>query len=201
MCKLPFFWTARDGLFSFQMGDQELARRAVWESVGEIRLMRTHRAFSQLAADNQFATLGLVLLGVLAQVNTACVHLVGERAETDGLPTTPAEPIGSSKKKGQLRASGGVAADDDTVDRGQVVSREEVARSGKLLETTEGPPAKRKTKGAGDVPPSQKKEQQNVVPKEDKATVGKEKSAKKKKNKGKKGKSGDEFDDLFSSLF
>ena len=49
------------------------------------RLIR-HRAFTQLAADNQYAPLGLLLLGVLADIHVAVKLVLGkdDEAATEG---------------------------------------------------------------------------------------------------------------------
>lgn len=153
------------------------------------------RAFSQLAADNQFATLGVVLLGALAQVRRACVCLVGEDPEAASavaaaaaatapppasalVPTTTTAATVAARNP---KAAGGA---DEAVDVGEVVSRDA------LVCATAGdrPPKKRKKPAAranpGD-PPAPDRKEVDVKP------------VKKKK----KAKGGDEFDNLFSSLF
>ncbi|KAH7041123.1 uncharacterized protein B0I36DRAFT_358321 [Microdochium trichocladiopsis] len=52
-------------------------RRAAW--IRDVLVPKCYIQFGQLTADNQFATLGVVLLGVLAQVDGACCALVGQR--------------------------------------------------------------------------------------------------------------------------
>ncbi|KAK8056595.1 hypothetical protein PG993_001822 [Apiospora rasikravindrae] len=56
--------------------------RALW--LRDILMPKCYLSFSQLASDNQFAPLGLVLTGALAQLYNACVRFVGEApTETD----------------------------------------------------------------------------------------------------------------------
>ncbi|KAI0406613.1 hypothetical protein F4802DRAFT_87515 [Xylaria palmicola] len=50
--------------------DVVVARHAVW--LRDILIPVCYLAFSQLTADNQFAPLGMVLMGILAQVQAAC---------------------------------------------------------------------------------------------------------------------------------
>ncbi|KAI1117115.1 hypothetical protein F5Y14DRAFT_18428 [Nemania sp. NC0429] len=50
--------------------DTNVARRATW--LRDVLVPKCYLAFSQLTADNQFAPLGVVLLGVLAQTQAAC---------------------------------------------------------------------------------------------------------------------------------
>ncbi|KAH6653898.1 hypothetical protein BKA67DRAFT_563530 [Truncatella angustata] len=164
--------------------------------------------FSQLAADNQFAVLGIVLLGVLASVHDACIQLVGEASSLvevalDELSTAIAEPAvvvevvqkDMAKKPSVKRA--GLAEND--VDFGQVVSREEVAAAAtaaqtpKIREADGEPSVKRKKKDVGKSTnkPIEEVASREEVPKKDKAA---------KEKKKKKKSQGDEFDDLFSSL-
>lgn len=105
-------------------------------------------AFSQLAADNQFATLGIVLLGVLASVRAACVRLVGEpplqAPEAEGPAgekkekSTPATAItaGAAMTAGGGRGGGLLPLPD----LGEVVSRKEVA----VAAAARGPVAKKR---------------------------------------------------------
>ncbi|KAK6950090.1 hypothetical protein Daesc_008416 [Daldinia eschscholtzii] len=101
-------------------------------------------------SDNQFATLGVVLLGVLAQVNTTCVRLVGEAtvaavAETSLGETgiaTPHEPISSTTPATRITQPGTqgpkgpscrLTMAEISIERGgSVIPRDEVARAEKL---------------------------------------------------------------------
>ncbi|KAI0155846.1 hypothetical protein BJ166DRAFT_531509 [Pestalotiopsis sp. NC0098] len=101
--------------------------RAVW--IRDHAAPRAYRAFSQLAADNQFAVLGLALLGVLATVRDVCVRLVGEgevhppvlvaAPETRNVDGAAAAVAGKTPTPAAVGAG--------SADLGQVVSREEVA--------------------------------------------------------------------------
>ncbi|ETS85742.1 hypothetical protein PFICI_03767 [Pestalotiopsis fici W106-1] len=119
--------------------------RAVW--------MRDHEvpgcyvAFSQLAADNQFAVLGLALLGILATVHDVCVRLVGEAPAVSKPAVSPSSlsvPVGrnltspgdaAAAKTGETKKSigggggggGGGVMTPAAMDLGQVVSRKDVA--------------------------------------------------------------------------
>lgn len=162
------------------------------------------RAFSQLAADNQFATLGVVLLGALAQVRRACVCLVGEGAEavtaTAPSPASASGPTATATSTTTATAAArattskspsGAGGMGEAVDVGEAVSRDALvgaAGHGR-------PPKKRKKTSAGDTPleagaglgdhPAPDRKEPDVKP------------AKKKK----KAKKGDEFDNLFSAIF
>ncbi|OTB20558.1 hypothetical protein K445DRAFT_313017 [Daldinia sp. EC12] len=121
------------------------------EWLRDVLVPKCYLAFSQLTADNQFATLGVVLLGVLAQVNATCVRLVGEAtvaavAETSSEETgiaTPRELASSattatrvaqpSTTQGPKGPSSRPVVSEMPGERGgSVVSRDEVARAEKL---------------------------------------------------------------------
>ncbi|KAK8089395.1 hypothetical protein PG997_004356 [Apiospora hydei] len=62
--------------------------RALW--LRDVLMPKCYLTFSQLAADNQFAPLGLVLTGALAQLYSACVRFVGEApTETEEVAARP----------------------------------------------------------------------------------------------------------------
>ncbi|KAK6208180.1 RNase MRP subunit [Pestalotiopsis sp. IQ-011] len=115
--------------------------RAVW--IRDHAAPRAYRAFSQLAADNQFAVLGLALLGVLATVRDVCVRLVGEGGVV--LPATlPAAPAPETRNVDAGAAAAGrtptpaaVRGGGGSADLGQVVSREEVAAALALSSSAE----------------------------------------------------------------
>lgn len=143
------------------------------------------RAFTQLAADNQYAPLGLVLLGVLAQI------------EAGISPMLPAEDITAAvqppnEPELSMHDTPSVVPDTDisnaeSRDFGVAISREEVLGSGQgsvLAEKEQETLWISKSKRCRDEVSHDKKEK--VKPKKDK--------------KKKKKRNGDEFDDLFSSL-
>ncbi|KAK8138934.1 hypothetical protein PG984_002314 [Apiospora sp. TS-2023a] len=126
--------------------------RALW--LRDVLVPKCYLTFSQLAADNQFAPLGLVLTGALAQAYKACVRLVGEApsereqiavrpkqavaSEEDASPASAAEKgkkaaskettIASSSSSAAKRQVSTVIGDDDV---GQVISRDSVRASAK----------------------------------------------------------------------
>lgn len=173
------------------------------------------RVFSQLAADNQFAVLGIVLMGVLASVHDACTQLVGEAEpqvateaaaaeKASAVPVVP-EPTATSitLEDKTSRKGFGAAVVEGAMDFGQVVSREEVAaafgaRGTDIHETNEEPPIKRKKKDMAE-PSATKVAIGNPRPLSKLATEKPGKSATEKKKRKKKSK-GDEFDSIFSSL-
>ncbi|KAI0857161.1 hypothetical protein F4860DRAFT_518156 [Xylaria cubensis] len=57
-----------------------ITSHAAW--LHDVLAPRCYLAFSQLAADNQFAALGVVLLGILAQVKAACDCVAPRSADT-----------------------------------------------------------------------------------------------------------------------
>jgi ribonuclease MRP protein subunit RMP1 len=170
-------------------------------------------AFSQLAADNQFATLGLVLMGVLAQVTFACVQLVGEQEIEESDPPPTVESTIVAKKEHQSSLSNV----DDGVDLGQAVSREELAQS-RICGPVDGPVTKRKkleggsstitTTTTGDGLPKVKSKKKGpeigalaTSTAADKGEKPAQEERKKKTKKKGKGKKGEEFGDLFSVLY
>ncbi|KAI1661721.1 hypothetical protein F4813DRAFT_345542 [Daldinia decipiens] len=194
-------------------GDAESKVRGHVEWLRDVLVPKCYLAFSQLTADNQFATLGVVLLSALAQVNAACVHLVGEAAEVSRDETsisTADEPPDSSAAVVRLKEPSGpgakepssrpVLADMSSERGGSVISRAEVARADKL---------RRKTVqvGSSDIPSNAKRCQDHgddvgaVKKQQDISSKAKTKESVKLAKKKKTKKGGDEFDDLFKSLF
>ncbi|KAI2469210.1 hypothetical protein F4781DRAFT_233328 [Annulohypoxylon bovei var. microspora] len=206
------------------------AERKVRDHVKWLRdllVPKCYIAFSQLTADNQFATLGVVLLGALAQVNAACIQLVGEVVVAAGEGDSSTllvhelassikavkESSSSTSKEPPLQGHNGTSK---TLSQqiGAVVSRDQVARAEKLRRKNILPEEGDQS-GSANVPDSARKnlnhncdttfiEKQHSTATKGKAkradnTATKEglKLAKKKKTK----KGGDEFDNLFKGLF
>ncbi|KAI0180438.1 hypothetical protein GGR52DRAFT_531311 [Hypoxylon sp. FL1284] len=126
--------------------EEKVRRHARW--LLDVLVPKCYLSFSQLTADNQFATLGVVLLGALAQVRAACAPLA---AVGDGLgfsataaatttaaidTTTSARGLpgdGSNRDDADLRLPPVSASRVSLPDRGgAAVSRAEVARAEKL---------------------------------------------------------------------
>ncbi|OLN81662.1 Ribonuclease MRP protein subunit rmp1 [Colletotrichum chlorophyti] len=150
-------------------------------------------AFTQLTADNQHAALGLVLLGLLASVNTVIAPLVPHQADkghddvaTAARPTnSPAAVMGPAKdQKQQL----------DSVDLGVAISRDQI-KSAKSLTRRPAPDAEEPIANLSTVPKKRKMD----APLAEAVAAAKDKKREKKPGK-KKSKKGDEFSDLFSSL-
>jgi len=187
-----------------------------------------NRAFTQLLADRQFAQLGLMLIGVLAQVEAAVAPFV-RLAEPDGddddnkVGPDGAQPVGAGIAAGRGGGGGPVApqvgAAGEDNDLGVAISRDEVdddeedgvedVASGPRRSSPPPPkqaPVKEKRPEKGESKGKKRSRAEDAGP----SRVGKpekptrpesskdEKKVKKKKKKKKKG--GDEFDDLFSSL-
>ncbi|KAI0013685.1 hypothetical protein F4779DRAFT_562786 [Xylariaceae sp. FL0662B] len=195
-------------------GEGEAKKHARW--LRDRLVPRCYLAFSQLTADNQWATLGVVLLGALAQVHAVCVMLVGDAQAASSPP--PASVLATGGEAAFPSAlAGGVAAPDVTTGPppsqgggGAVVSRDEVARAEKLRKTTPKPgPMRsfgRSQQGGKDDDSSSggvsKPQQKNAsVASTEKAESEKGTKAKVAAKKKKKPKRGDEFDDLFKGLF
>lgn len=180
--------------------------------------MKNYSAFTQLAADKQFAQLGLVLIGVLAQVDAAIAPFVVQDATetSDAAMTNSAE---GTKTKPEIAPSAGKLATDD-YDLGVAVPRNELdddedpqspaeqsisqlekkSKKSKKTPLLEGSDRARKMSEDGN--------RKRVKVRADLSNPGKDKNtdpmkanrvAKIEKKKKKK-EGGDEFDDLFSSL-
>ncbi|RYP23116.1 hypothetical protein DL767_008903 [Monosporascus sp. MG133] len=195
--------------------------RAKW--LRDALLPKCYLAFSQLAADNQFATLGVVLLGVLAQVHAACVRLVGEAAaepvEAVSSSLLSASPSGAPAAVTSRGGSSNPAAamGPDKEPGGTVVSREEVARAEKRRRKQQQQQQQQEEEGSSSRPPPlpgrESDDRSSTVAKEDTAgsttvtAVAREEGKGEKqprpaqKKTKKKAKKGDEFDNLFKSLF
>lgn len=85
---------------------------------------KTGSAFTQLAADNQYAQLGLALLGVLAQIDQAASPLAAR--ETTVAATGP--EAGDSVEVARGAAGQAVPRVPEAADLGTAVSRADVAR-------------------------------------------------------------------------
>ena len=187
----------------------------------------SNSAFSQLAADNQFATLGIVLLGVLAQIRAACVKLVGDSAAAAAV--VPPPPAGVKRPDTESP----VVAAADNLKGGAVVSREEAERqrrgkqgaAGKtplpssipsstprpsLTSSSAAPRAERSKRedsgGVDSVETAITTSTKRPRAQTEEGARGKEQDTEHAqppptKKKKKKRKGGDEFDNLFKSLF
>ncbi|RYP07257.1 hypothetical protein DL765_009209 [Monosporascus sp. GIB2] len=210
----------RDGETAGATTTPALARadeRAEW--LRDALVPKCYLAFSQLAADNQFATLGVVLLGVLAQVHAVCTRLVGEAAEPASAPlaeavstssfSTPTRALGASAVISRSNGSNpGLATVAGKEPGGAVVSRAEVARAEKRRrkqqQREEGSalqpprPSRASEDRAGSTPlvVMTREEKERARDAEERPRLPAQKKAMKKKTK-----KGDEFDNLFKSLF
>lgn len=143
-------------------------------------MLTTASAFTQLAADNQHAPLGLMLLAALARINTLLSRLVpsGRTSDPATTATTP-NTESSSNRPGE------------EVDLGVAVSREEVAIP-KLSKQEPDRGAPKESSSTGAKAKKHVKNRRDVV--EDAPGDHKEKKRKKKK------KGDDALSSLFSSL-
>ncbi|RYP43136.1 hypothetical protein DL768_010071 [Monosporascus sp. mg162] len=191
--------------------------RAKW--LRDALLPKCYLAFSQLAADNQFATLGVVLLGVLAQVHAACVRLVGEAAAesveavSSLLAASPSgAPAAVTIRSGGSNPAAAMAADKEL--GGTVVSREEAARAERQRRKQQQEEEEGSSSRPPPLPGRESDDRSSTVTRKDTAgsttvravareeETGEERSRPaQKKAKKKKAQRGDEFDNLFKSLF
>ncbi|GJN78081.1 hypothetical protein PLIIFM63780_001574 [Purpureocillium lilacinum] len=176
-------------------GRQTTSSLSRWQAV-RLRAgwMRTHvvpRAyisFSQLAADNQHAPLGLLLLAVLGRVDTVLATL----APSDDAKTLPPPAVQSSRAN--VTTARPMPAETETEapppDLGVAVSRQDVPR-----------PVKREKRAEESAPSDHTKKRSRDVKSEAAGsdTAGKQRQSN-KKNKKKSKDGGDAFANLFGSL-
>ncbi|TPX10805.1 uncharacterized protein E0L32_008194 [Thyridium curvatum] len=175
-------------------------------------LPRTYLAFTQLAADNQYAALGLLLLGVLAQIHNALSLLLGDEQAEPGTTPLP-EPASSAEaavarsaavgppsasqaqtqKLPQGKVDMGIAISRNEPDPGKPVRREDKPGKGKSSIAMDSEPQQAQTTAGQGPDPEPKSSQKRAL-----GPAGDDE--KKDKKKKKKRKKGDEFGDLFSSL-
>ncbi|EJP64828.1 uncharacterized protein BBA_06397 [Beauveria bassiana ARSEF 2860] len=171
------------------------SKTAKKQLLARVTLLRDHTVpkaylcFSQLIADNQHATLGLLLMSALASVNSTLTSIspppqepaLRPSAASSPLPDTHPTDSKSKHKQSQL-------GHDSNIDRGVAVSRDRitgvVSKSSKPFKPPPNEDAAAKDKHRNPVVPSIKQSDDRPN---------------KKKAKKKKGK-GDELSNLFGSL-
>ncbi|KAI0902256.1 hypothetical protein F4806DRAFT_446242 [Annulohypoxylon nitens] len=188
--------------------------------VRDILVPKCYFAFSQLTADNQFAILGVVLLGALAQLNACCVQLIGEVVIVDveeKSSTLPARELTDNSKESTSSNDKNLPPERPAQKGGAVVSRDEVARAEKLRKKNallkDGVQAESPDVSGGTGKDTGRDDGARATPSEKpRSATSKSKTKEidgssskeglkpaKKKKKTKKG--GDEFDNLFKGLF
>ncbi|KAF3810665.1 hypothetical protein GCG54_00006573 [Colletotrichum gloeosporioides] len=143
-------------------------------------------AFTQLTADNQHAALGLVLLGVLASINSAVASLVPDCVE-EGRHEPPAA-LSAAQPTAALAKD--TKAASGPVDFGIAISRDQLQLATKPQSTLR----------PGGKEAAKEKKRKVVSPVENAGPMRSLKDKKIEKKPKKKSKKGDEFSDLFSSL-
>lgn len=197
----------------------------------DVLVPKCYLAFSQLTADNQFATLGVVLLGALAQVNAACTGLIGEAAPAveeqtsissarelasiTGTTTHLKDSSRAGSREPSFRPTYNGVPEVPRLQGGGVISRDEVARAEKLRRKNTQLDGRDETRPSNSLV-NMRKEQGHVYDaasgeKQHKSSSkGKAKQTddapsgeemKPTKKKKKTKKGGDEFDALFKGLF
>ena len=151
---------------------EDVERRAAF--LGDVLIGRCYAAFGGLVADNQYAALGLMLVGCLARVGRVVGGLRGE------------------VKVSERVEGGSLEGEGKDQDLGEVVSREEAAseEATKVQNTEEGEDNVALKRS--------KPEKRSVMADETKNSAGEDSTATKCPKK--KRKKGDAFDDLFSGL-
>ncbi|KAF5590241.1 ribonuclease mrp subunit rmp1 [Fusarium pseudocircinatum] len=113
----------------------------VW--VANRMFVSTHSTFSQLAADNQHAPLGLLLLSVLARTNTILSQLVPDHDHNPPISSST-KPIPSEPSKHKASDTRADDAPNAGVDMGVAISREELLSTQKKMKP--GPTADSRSK-------------------------------------------------------
>ncbi|KAL6864336.1 hypothetical protein J3F83DRAFT_743436 [Trichoderma novae-zelandiae] len=165
--------------------------RAIW--LGKHFVPRAYIAFSQLAADNQHAPLGLLLLAILSRVHAVLAQLLDHSASTSTTPLT--KPVASSSNR---------SIDATNQDKGIAISRQEhplptqPTERLRMLQATSTRPSSDEPLSrdfdpdSADIKPSDPKSKDEAAA----AAASTRADKKKKKKKGK----GDELSSLFGSL-
>jgi len=149
------------------------------------------RSFTQLTADRQFAHMGLMLLGVLAQVDNA-VSPFAAAAAAAARPTASAEEMFElNRSEGGRESLLGIEARTLIPDIGTAVSREEVM----MTEVGAVRPQVLEGRECASPPPLHRRDQLRET-----TEVASPKEAERPRLKKKVKPSGDEFDDIFSGL-
>ncbi|KAK1968094.1 hypothetical protein LY78DRAFT_655640 [Colletotrichum sublineola] len=151
-------------------------------------------AFSQLAADGQHAALGLVLLGVLARINSAITPLALRQPKRgdEMLPIANLSPSHRDAVKAKESQT-----NPEPMDLGVVISRDQVKLAAKPLDRR----STREDAEAVIAPIASKKKRKLVdAPITEPEPSRRSKEKRSEKRLGKKSKKGDEFSDLFSSI-
>ncbi|RTE70013.1 hypothetical protein BHE90_015593 [Fusarium euwallaceae] len=155
---------------------------------------RTYIAFTQLAADNQHAPLGLLLLSILARINRILSDLVP--ADENTIPATSAStkptPTGSMLPS-NTQTSTPAETDSLDIDMGVAISRNEVLPIRKTITSQLEPKADSRLTE----PPSKERKLKSLT-KDIKKSSSKDSAKDKPKKKKKKG--GDALSSLFGSL-
>ncbi|KAL6885348.1 hypothetical protein HDV57DRAFT_423645 [Trichoderma longibrachiatum] len=168
--------------------------RAIWLSKHFIP--RAYIAFSQLAADNQHAPLGLLLLAILSRVHAVVTQLLDRANTTSSTASTTTKQPSLSRHR---------PVDASNQDKGVAISRDVLPPPTKPTERLQAlpPPATTITSGhpSLDEPRGGDANPEGVTTTQLSKTKPKEAPSKedKKKKKKKKGK-GDELSSLFGSL-
>ncbi|KAI3393275.1 hypothetical protein diail_4508 [Diaporthe ilicicola] len=191
--------------------------RAQW--VHDVVAAKAFEAFTQLVADRQFAQLGLMLIGVLAQVEAALGPFLKpaepEDVQVDAAGLDPARVAAVIATRPVVSAApqvGGIGAqqEDDlgvAISRGDLGGDEEdetASRARRASPQPEHPPLKEKRSNKNEARGKKRLRADDsgssTIGKPEKPVRPESSKDEKKAKKKKKKKGGDEFDDLFSSL-
>ncbi|KAI5457891.1 hypothetical protein BGZ63DRAFT_427911 [Mariannaea sp. PMI_226] len=158
---------------------------------------RTYVAFTQLAADNQHAPLGLMLLAVLARISRLLSDLVpSNHTSSNPNPSSSSAAVTQTSTQGPdtIPSSDNLASPHPNVDMGIVISRHDLAISNTTNKTSAESmdnPASSKDPSNDIKPGKSAKNSSNEVTKD---------TSRNGNGKKKKKKAGDAFSSLFGSL-
>jgi ribonuclease MRP protein subunit RMP1 len=160
---------------------REIVERRVTFLV-DVLMERCYVAFGQLVADNQYAALGLMLMGCLARLRRVLGLLRGNR-DRDSVDDRDGHGVDKRDLEGELK---------DGMDAGEVVRREEVVgEEGHEKIDDEDEEEGTSLKKA-------KAKKLSIPAEEEQTSVAEDPTATKRPKK--KRKKGDAFDDLFAGL-
>ncbi|KLU89386.1 hypothetical protein MAPG_08357 [Magnaporthiopsis poae ATCC 64411] len=192
---------ARDHAVEVAMMPPGVEAKSEW--MRDYLIPKAYFSFTQLAADNQFAHLGLLLLGVLAQVHDLVTLILPPPTKEDGAEGrepaagslfAAAAPPASAGETATLLMPAAVSTPQDDV--GVAVSRDDVALAKGEKQT--GPKSGLPGEDKATKPVNEKSLELSMA--EPRVKKKARKDDRREEKKKKKRKKGDEFDDLFSSL-
>ncbi|PKS11882.1 hypothetical protein jhhlp_001176 [Lomentospora prolificans] len=175
-----------------------LLRHIKW--VMENVIPPSYIAFTQLAADNQYAPLGLGLLGILAQFTSVISPLAPPSSPTQSLPAATAARPSTNKVNAPPGSSQPLPGHPPPADLGVVVERSELPTSSPPSSKPIGEPIPKKRPCAEATAAPIRKRQPPPPTLSEPISDSQPEKAMKTKKKKKKQAPGTDLSDLFSSI-